>query len=81
MIFSAVRKSAECVTVFSAVTPLVLGAFRGNIAFFFSPAEARADQAPPGRQCCSGGLAAEFAAISNHWRIPVRPTGFSTLPE
>ncbi|MHB8668340.1 MAG: hypothetical protein ACYC7B_12590 [Burkholderiales bacterium] len=68
-------------TVFSAVTPPVLGVFRGNIVFFLSPAETRADQAPPGRQCCIAGPAAEFAATSNHWRIPVRYTEFATLPE
>ena len=78
---TAVRESAECVAAPAAVTPLVPGAFRGNDVLFFSPVEARTDQAPPGWQFYVGCLAAEFVAANNRWRIPVRCTGFSTLPE
>ncbi|MHB8256278.1 MAG: hypothetical protein ACYDHY_03710 [Acidiferrobacterales bacterium] len=81
MMRTAARESAKCVAVLIAVTPPVPGAFRGNIVFFFSPVEARADHAPPGWQVCIVGLAAEFVAINNHWRIPVRYTEFSTFPE
>jgi len=80
MMRTTARESAKCVAVLIAVTPPVPGAFRGNIVFFL-PVEARADHAPPGWQVCIVGLAAEFVAINNHWRIPVCYTEFSTFPE